>query len=120
LYPGYQFGWGVGKDERREGQGEPPPIDDISQTRTAISGEIAVAGSSIADLKAHAHASVRRRREVEDRACEFDHAPLGEMAAEDFYVEGCDGSAVFIIPAADPVEEGEEPVPMTSDFIAEG
>jgi hypothetical protein len=42
------------------------------------------------------------------------------MAAEDFYPEGCDGSSVFIIPAeSDPAEGGEEPVPMTFDFIAE-
>jgi hypothetical protein len=106
------------KDER--GKENVPPLDDISQTRTSISGEAAAAESSMAELKARTRASVRRRREVEDGACDIDRAPLREMAAEDFYPEGCDGSSVFIIPAeSDPAEGGEEPVPMTFDFIAE-
>jgi len=108
------------KDER--GKENVPPLDDISQTRISLStGEVAVAESSMADLKARARASVRRRREVEDGACDVDRAPLGEMAAEVFYAEGCDGESVFIIPAE--VEAGEvdeeEQVSMTFDFIAE-
>jgi hypothetical protein len=107
------------KDER--GKENVPPLDDISQTRTTISGEVAVAESSMGGLKARARASVRRRREVEDGACDVDRAPLGEMAAEDFYAEGCDGQSVFIIPAESAADEEEavEPVPMTFDFIAE-
>ena len=110
------------KDER--GKENVPPLDDISQTRTYITGEVMVAESSMSDLKARARAS-RRRREIEDDACDIDRAPLSEMAAEDFYAEGCDGSSVFIIPAesdpadADAEEECVEPTPMTFDFIAE-
>jgi hypothetical protein len=107
------------KDER--GKENVPPLDDISQTRTSSAGEIAVAESSMADLKARARASLRRRREVEAGACDIDRAPLGEMAAEDFYAEGCDGDSVFILPAeVDPADaDTEEHVPMTFDFVAE-
>ena len=110
------------KDER--GKENVPPLDDISQTRTAISGEVEGVDSSMAELKASVRAS-RRRREIDD-ACDIDRAPLGEMNAEDFYAEGCDGESVFIIPTeSDPADEeteaGEvgEAVPMTFDFIAE-
>ena len=109
------------KDER--GKENVPPVDDISQTRTSLStGDVAIAESSMADLKARARASTRRRREVEDGACDVDRAPLGEMAAEDFYAEGCDGSSVFIIPTeaeAGDAEEEVKAVPTTFDFIAE-
>jgi hypothetical protein len=109
------------KDER--GKENVPPLDDISQTRTSITGEVATAESSMADLKARARVS-RRRREIEDGACDIDRCPLGEMAAEDFYAEGCDGSSVFIISAeSDPVDadnqQDGELLPMTFDFIAE-
>ena len=104
------------KDER--GKENIPPLDDISQTQTAI-GVVAEAESSMADIKATARTS-RRQREIDDGACDIDRNPLGEMAAEDFYAEGCDGSSVFIIPAeSDPAtEEAIEP-PMSFDFIAE-
>lgn len=107
------------KDER--GKENVPPLDDISQTRATITGEVAAEESSMTDLKARSRA-YRRRREIDDGACDIDRAPLGEMAAEDFYAEGCDGSSVFIIPAeSDPAEEEEEEVevPLKFDFIAE-
>ena len=88
-----------------------PPLDDISGSSTAFSGEITTAGASIAS------ASLRRHR-VEDGACDVTRAPLGEMAAEDFYGEGCNGSSVFIVPAESDLPEEGEPVSMTFDFIA--
>lgn len=104
------------KDER--GKENIPPLDDISQTRTAI-GVVAEAESSMADIKATARTS-RRQREIDDGACDIDRNPLGEMAAEHFYAEGCDGSSVFIIPAeSDPANEEAIEPPMTFDFIAE-
>lgn len=109
------------KDER--GKENVPPLDDVSQTRITI-GEIDARDSSMMELKASVRAS-RRRREIDDGACDIDRAPLGEMLAADFYAEGCDGSSVFIIPAesdltnAEGLEEAEEAVPMTFDFIAE-
>ena len=63
-----------------------------------------------------ASASLRRHR-VEGGACDVNRAPLGEMAVEDFYGEGCNGSSVFIVPAESDLPEGE-PVSMTFDFIA--
>lgn len=107
------------KDER--GKENVPPVDDISQTRTTITGEVDAAESSMANLKARSR-TYRRQREIDDGACDIDRAPLGEMPAEDFYAEGCDGSSVFIIPTeSDPAESEEdaEAVPMTFDFIAE-
>lgn len=88
-----------------------PPLDDISRSSTAFSGEMSAAGASIAS------ASLRRHR-VEGRACDVNRAPLGEMAAEDFYGEGCNGSSVFIVPAESDLPEEGEPVSMTFDFIA--
>jgi hypothetical protein len=88
-----------------------PPLDDISQSSTAFSGEITAAGASIAS------ASLRRYR-VEGGACDVNRAPLGEMAAEDFYGEGCNGSSVFIVPAESDLPEEGQPVSMTFDFIA--
>jgi hypothetical protein len=99
-----------------------PPLDDISQTRTNLSGPTQ-SEFSIADVKANVHAS-RHRRELEEGAIEIDRRPLSEMAAEDFYGEGCDGDSVVLIPA-DPSEEEESgeqeqpPVPTTLGFSAE-
>jgi hypothetical protein len=114
------------KDER--GKENVPPLDDISQTRTlAMSSEVEAMGSSMADLKARARAS-RRRREIDDGACDVDRAPLEEMPAEDFYADGCDGSSVFIIPDetdfadAERLEEAanaQEHLPTAFDFISE-
>jgi hypothetical protein len=106
------------RDER--GKENVPPSDDVSQTRTHLSEPVA-ASPSMADLKARARASSRRRREVEDGAIDVDRCPLSEMAAEDFYAEGCDGESVFLVPA-DASEEDEAsapeqaPAPVTFDF----
>ncbi|KAG0646481.1 hypothetical protein D0Z07_7499 [Hyphodiscus hymeniophilus] len=116
------------KDER--GKENVPPLDDISQTRTsALVGDVETSEASMVQLKESVRA--RRRRDVD--ACDVDRCPLGEMNAEEFYAEGCDGSSVFLIPAeSDPVVEGAEPtdveaieeevvgaIPTTFDFIAE-
>jgi hypothetical protein len=97
-----------------------PPLDDISQTRTQLS-EPAAAESAKADLKARARVSSRRRREIDDGAIDVDRCPLGEMPAEDFYAEGCDGESVFLVPAdaaedEDAAEPEPEPAPATFGF----
>lgn len=108
------------KDER--GKENVPPVDDISQTRTTISSSVAVAESSISDIKSRIRAS-RRRREVDDGAIDIDRSPLSDLAAEDFYADGCDGESVFLIPsdAADACDEecDQEPVPLMFDFAAD-
>ena len=111
------------KDER--GKENVPPLDDISQVRT-VADEIRLAEVEIVGYKASVR-SVRRRRDIGAGACDVDRSPLGEMPAEDFYAEGCDGESVFLIPAAsepapaetEEPEEVEEHLPMTFDFIAE-
>ena len=108
------------KDER--GKENVPPPDDISQTRT-LANEVAAAESSMSDMKARARAH-RRRKEIDNGAIDVDRCPLGEMPAEEFYAEGCDGGSVFLVPseAAD-AEEDEtdtETAPaMKFDFVAE-
>ncbi len=102
---------GTAKTKDKMGKENIPPLDNISRSSTASSGEITAARASTAS------ASLRRYR-VEDGACDVTRAPLGEMAAEGFYGEGCNGSSVFIVAAeSDLLEEGE-PVSMTFDFIA--
>jgi hypothetical protein len=81
-----------------------PPMDDISQTRTVISQP----EPSMAEGKARSRAA-RRRKEIDDGACDVDRAPLGALSAEDFYADGCDGESVFLIPAeVDPEEQEQE------------
>lgn len=108
------------KDER--GKENVPPLDDISQTRTQISDPTNQIESSMSALKAAARAS-RRRKEIDDGAIDVDRSALGELSAEDFYAEGCDGSSVFLIPAE---EEGrdqeggeEEKAPIAFDVMAD-
>lgn len=86
------------RDER--GKENVPPPDDVSQTRTLISES----SSSSADPKARSRAS--RRRELDDTAIDVDRCPLGDLAAEDFYADGCDEKSVVIIDG--PEEEYEE------------
>ncbi|KAH8656510.1 hypothetical protein BGZ60DRAFT_417144 [Tricladium varicosporioides] len=112
------------RDER--GKENVPPPDDISQTRTLLTSSSAdMAESSMLDIKARIKAR-RSRREIEEGAIDVDRSPLGDLAAEDFYAEGCDGESVFLIPSD--IAEGEETeheeqeqdhIPMTFDFVAE-
>lgn len=97
-----------------------PPPDDISQTRTYLSSTSSVeAELSMHDIKARIRAS-RKKREVDEGACDVDRAPLGDLAAEDFYAEGCDGESVFLVPAeASEEEEQSADCQTTFDFIAD-
>ncbi|KAF4628884.1 hypothetical protein G7Y89_g9271 [Cudoniella acicularis] len=110
------------RDER--GKENVPPPDDVSQTRTVLSSSsLDMAESSMSDLKARIKAR-RSRRQLEEGAIEIDRSPLGDLAAEDFYAEGCDGESVFLIPSDVPEEEEaqeqeQEHAPMAFDFVAE-
>lgn len=99
-----------------------PPPDDISQTRTSLSSNVDAAELSMHDIKARIRAS-RKKRELEEGAIDIDRAPLGDLAAEDFYAEGCDGESVFLIPAEASEEEEQEQQQEEShptfDFIAD-
>lgn len=90
------------RDER--GKENVPPMDDVSQTRSLVND---TNEESMRDVKARMRA---RRREAEEGAIDVDRSPLGDLAAEDFYAEGCDGTSVFIVPAEEEAEtdvEGE-------------
>jgi hypothetical protein len=98
-----------------------PPPDDISQTRTALSSSnVDAAELSMHDIKARIRAS-RKKRELEEGAIDIDRAPLGDLVAEDFYAEGCDGESVFLIPAeaSEEEEQQQEESHPTFDFIAD-
>lgn len=74
---------------------------------------------SMHDIKARIRAS-RKKRELDEGAIDVDRAPLGDLAAEDFYAEGCDGESVFLVPAeASEEEEQVDECPVTFEFIAE-
>jgi hypothetical protein len=98
-----------------------PPPDDISQTRTSMTTSPADAAElSMHDIKARIRAS-RKKREVDEGAIDIDRAPLGDLAAEDFYAEGCDGESVFLVPAeaSEEEEEQHDECHATFDFIAD-
>jgi len=101
------------KDER--GKENVPPMDDISQTTSRIysssssslSNEMDARELEMAEMKARMRQN-RRRKEIDENAIEIDRAPLGALAAEDFYAEGCDGESVFLVPSdPDSLEEEE-------------
>lgn len=114
-----------GKDER--GKENVPPLDDVSQTRHSMMNQTEGIGGglSMGELKAKARAE-RRKREVDEGAIEIDRSALGELAAEDFYAEGCDGTSVVLVPvdaestdveSPDVEETQEENIPeSTFDF----
>jgi hypothetical protein len=102
-----------------------PPPDDVSQTRTSIStSPVEAVEMSMQDIKSRIRAS-RKKRELDEGAIDIDRAPLSDLAAEDFYADGCDGSSVFLIPSEstgedeDAEAEQEEQGPVTFDFTAE-
>lgn len=99
------------RQERSDrGKENVPPSDDVSQTSTQpITAEPSMS-------------SQKQRLRGDIDACEVDRAPLGEMAATDFYAEGCDSDSVILIPAdADIIddEQEEEPIVPSFDFSAE-
>ncbi|KAG9235169.1 hypothetical protein BJ875DRAFT_399589 [Amylocarpus encephaloides] len=120
------------RDER--GKENVPPLDDISQTRTLLtttSSSLDIAEDTVTGIKARIRAR-RSRLVLDENAIEIDRSPLGDLAAEDFYAEGCDGSSVFLIVDEDAESdvEQEEVVPLeceiphvptttTFDFVAE-
>lgn len=110
------------RERDNRGKENVPPPDDISQTRTQLTSE--GAERSMHDIKARVRA-VRRKREEEEGRIELDRSPLGDLAAEDFYAEGCDEKSVFLVPSdtsEENGEEGEEPqaeIPASFDFNAE-
>ena len=108
-------------------------MDDISQTRTVLSSmasTVDAVEAEMSDVKARIKAR-RSRREVDENAIDIDRSPLGDLAAEDFYAEGCDAASIFVIAADETYEEvpiveeaGDEnaiPIPTstTFDFVAE-
>jgi len=104
-----------------------PPPDDVSQTRTSLSSSsVEAAEMEMRDVKARVRAA-RMKREAEEGAIEVDRAPLGDLAAEEFWAEGCDGSSVFLIPSeaseenenAEEEEGQVEECAVAFDFIAE-
>ena len=107
------------RDER--GKENIPPLDDVSQTRGGVVSGSAEAYSA-ANLKMK---SFRHRRDLEEGVIEIDRSPLGEMPAEDFYAEGCDGESVVIVSSEEDDAEGaqaqdsELAVPVTFDFCTE-
>jgi hypothetical protein len=101
------------RDER--GKENVPPLDDVSQTRGGMVSE-SVEASSVPDLKTR---SSRRRRDLEEGAIEIDRSPLGEMPAEDFYSEGCDGESVFIVPGEQEEDDGDSALEQDSEHLEE-
>jgi hypothetical protein len=100
------------RDDR--GKENVPPMDDISQTRTALSASVDVMEDSMSDLKAR----IKARRSRDENAIELDRSPLGDLAAEDFYAAGCDEKSIFVIlPDETPEDEVpvEETAPVTED-----
>jgi len=96
------------KDSR--GKENVPPPDDVSQTRT-------FAGQAQSMTETKARMKNMRRRQEED-AIEVDRCPLGEMPAEDFYAEGCDAEAVFLVNEGEDETDHEENHPAAEfDFL---
>lgn len=97
------------------------PIDDVSQVSLARSGagvvseetegaELAVEAEVARPLRKGLETKQRRSRKVlEEGAIEVDRKPLGEMAAEEFWAEGCDGCVVEVEVAG---EEADSNVPV--------
>lgn len=110
------------RERDMRGKENVPPPDDVSQTRTQLSNPVAQTEAEMGALKARARATRRKR---DEGAIEIDRCPLGDLAAEDFYAEGCDGESVFVISETDvedlEVEANDPEVPssLTFDFSAE-
>lgn len=59
------------------------PLDDVSQTRSAMP----------------ATKTQQARQAADEDAIELDRAPLAALAAEHFYADGCDEKSIFVVPA---------------------
>ncbi|CAG8982012.1 hypothetical protein HYALB_00004881 [Hymenoscyphus albidus] len=111
-------------DER--GKENVPPLDDISQTRvplTSSASSLDGASEQMSDLKSRIRAR-HSQRKIAAGEIDIDRSPLGDLAAEDFYAEGCCSSSVFIIApdetASDsdsaPVDENSAPAIPVADL----
>lgn len=107
------------RERDNRGKENVPPPDDISQTRTRLTNEVESNEISMEEIKSRVRAA-RRKRDEEEGKIELDRAPLGDLAAEDFYAEGCDGESVFLVHSEeeDEVEEHAE-VPVGFNVSAE-
>ncbi|PBP20171.1 hypothetical protein BUE80_DR009028 [Diplocarpon rosae] len=99
-----------------------PPGDDVSQTRLAHSTPTASGHLKEASETKRS----RKGRAQDENSIELDRAPLGDLAAEDFYAEGCDRSAVVIVAEDEQAQEQDQEeaahelgVASTFDFTAE-
>ncbi|CAL3970258.1 unnamed protein product [Diplocarpon coronariae] len=88
------------RERESRGKENVPPGDDVSQTRLAHSVP-AVEGA--AETKRS-----KQGRTLNENMIELDRAPLGDLAAEDFYAEGCDGSAVVLVAEDEQAQEPEQ------------
>ncbi|PBP23412.1 hypothetical protein BUE80_DR005958 [Diplocarpon rosae] len=81
-----------------------PPGDDVSQTRVAHSTPAASG-----HLKEASETKRSRKGRVQgENSIELDRAPLGDLAAEDFYAEGCDRSAIVIVAEDERTQDQEQ------------
>ncbi|CZT05946.1 uncharacterized protein RAG0_11837 [Rhynchosporium agropyri] len=131
------------RERDNRGKENVPPLDDVSQTRTALStsssgggGGVGLGGEMDAelkmqDIKARLHSASRRKLMSDENAIEVDRAPLSDLPAEEFYaeipeaeaevevIEPSDAGAVTVAVAEDGDSEGEVGVAKTFDFTAE-
>ncbi|KAH9219363.1 hypothetical protein DL95DRAFT_384416 [Leptodontidium sp. 2 PMI_412] len=109
------------RERDARGKENVPPVDDVSQTRSVLGtststslsglgGELD-AEASMREIKARLHRASRRGGVRDENAIEVDRAPLGDLAAEDFYGEEVEVDA--------DVSEGEVGVAKTFDFVAD-
>ncbi|PVH79598.1 hypothetical protein DL98DRAFT_492661 [Cadophora sp. DSE1049] len=100
------------RERDARGKENVPPMDDVSQTRTALATALSSATgmtgeldaeAEMRDIKARLHrASRRQRSQADENAIEVDRSPLGDLAAEDFYAEGVLAGEVVVV-----AEDGE-------------
>ncbi|KAG9246420.1 hypothetical protein BJ878DRAFT_533244 [Calycina marina] len=96
------------RERSDRGKENVPPVDDVSQTSTAIAMQLN-GGTWVQSLK--------ERFSREDDACDIDRAPLGEMAPKDFWAEGCNEESVVLVPVdSDTIEEEEKLRPEVPKF----
>ncbi|KAG4435050.1 hypothetical protein IFR05_009474 [Cadophora sp. M221] len=113
------------RERDARGKENVPPVDDVSQTRTvlgnATSSTLGLGGeldaeASMREIKARLHRASHRGGGRDENAIEVDRAPLGDLAAEDFYgdvVGDADGEGNVEL------SEGEVGVAKTFEFGAD-
>lgn len=108
------------RERDNRGKENVPPPDDVSQTRSPLSiptdGAITSDVGSVDREELAMHAAkqaFRKRRAPQEGEIEIDRLPLGDLVAEEFYAEGCDGASVFVILS----EEDSEPQAEQQDQV---